>query len=422
MQPVHQKTPAMTDPSNATTTHHRVLIAGGGTAGLSVASALLRRHPDLDVSVIEPSTDHYYQPGWTLVGGGDMPQQHTRRAQVDVMPEGAEWIRDSVARFEPDSNQVVVAGGTTHSYDVLVVALGLQLNWDAIDGLVETLGRNGVTSNYHYDHAPYTHELASTLAGGRALFTQPAMPIKCAGAPQKALYLTADTLRRRGVNTTLEFYNQGASMFGVPVYARELDKVIAGYGATPYFGHDLIAVDGDRGQAVFATAEGDITRDFDMLHVVPPQSAPDVIRNSPLAGAAGWVSVDRHRLAHTTYDNVFGLGDCTDTPNAKTMAAVRRQVPTVVDGVLNKLDMGKAAPLYDGYGACPLTVEHGRVLLAEFRYDQEVVSSFPLDPRQPRRLHWLFKRHIFPMMYWQMMLHGHDWRRPHPRPLPELTQ
>ncbi|MES1947081.1 FAD-dependent pyridine nucleotide-disulfide oxidoreductase [Salinisphaera sp. C84B14] len=412
----------MIDATNAPAAHHRVLIAGGGTAGLSVASALLRRYPELDVSVIEPNTDHYYQPGWTLVGGGDMPQRHTRRAQADVMPEGARWIQDTITGFEPEASRVTLASGAQHGYDVLVVALGLQLNWDAIDGLVETLGRNGVTSNYHYDYAPYTHELASTLAGGRALFTQPAMPIKCAGAPQKALYLTADTLRRRGVNASVEFYNQGASMFGVPVYARELDKVIAGYGATPYFGHDLIAVDGERQHATFKTAEGEVTRDFDMLHVVPPQSAPAVIRDSSLAGAAGWVSVDRHRLNHTVYPNVFALGDCTDTPNAKTMAAVRRQVPTVVDGVLNALELGGEAPLYDGYGACPLTVEHGRVLLAEFRYDQEVVSSFPLDPRQPRRLHWLFKRHVFPMMYWQMMLCGHDWRRPHPRSLPELSQ
>ena len=412
----------MTEPSNAPIAHHRVLVAGGGTAGLSVASALLRRHPDLDVSVIEPSTEHYYQPGWTLVGGGDMPQRHTRRAQADVMPEGARWVQDTIASFEPEANRVTLASGAQHGYDVLVVALGLQLNWDAIEGLVETLGRNGVTSNYHYDHAPYTHELASTLAGGRALFTQPAMPIKCAGAPQKALYLTADTLRRRGVNAAIEFYNQGASMFGVPVYARELDKVIAGYGATPYFGHDLIRVDGERQQATFKTAEGEVTRDFDMLHVVPPQSAPDVIRSSALAGAAGWVSVDRHRLLHTAYDNVFALGDCTDTPNAKTMAAVRRQVPTVVDGVLAALGMGDDASPYDGYGACPLTVAHGRVLLAEFRYGQEVVSSFPLDPRRPRRLQWLFKRHLFPLMYWQMMLRGHEWRRPQPRPLPALTE
>lgn len=408
---------------SSNTSHHRVVVAGGGTAGLSVAAALLRQSPQLDVAVIEASDVHYYQPGWTLVGGGDMRAEDTKRREEEVMPDKARWIRATISAFAPDENRVELASGESVTYDFLVVALGLQIDWQAIDGLSETLGRNGVTSNYRYDLAPYTHELAQSLTdGAKALFTQPAMPIKCAGAPQKALYLTADTLRKRGISAEIGFYNQGGAMFGVPAYARELDRVIASYGATPYFKHNLVAVDGEKHEATFSTDDGPVTRAFDMLHVVPPQSAPDVIRSSALAGAAGWVSVDRHRLLHTAYDNVFALGDCTDTPNAKTMAAVRRQVPTVVDGVLNALELGGDAPLYDGYGACPLTVEHGRVLLAEFRYDQEVVSSFPLDPRQPRRLHWLFKRHVFPMMYWQMMLRGHDWRRPHPRPLPELSQ
>ncbi|MES1926169.1 FAD/NAD(P)-binding oxidoreductase [Salinisphaera sp. T31B1] len=411
----------MTD--SATSLHHRVVIAGGGTAGIPVAAALLKADPSLDVAVIEPSRDHYYQPGWTLVGGGDMRAEATRCAEADVMPAKAHWIRDTVAGFDPDANRVDLASGAAVTYDFLVVALGLQLDWGAIDGLKQTLGRNGVTSNYRFDLAPYTHELAQSLKDGdRALFTQPAMPIKCAGAPQKALYLTAATLRKRDVKAEVAFYNQGGAMFGVPAYARELDKVIAGYGATPYFKHSLIAVDGDRREATFDTDDGHVTRGFEMLHVVPPQSAPDVIKHSSLAGDAGWVSVDKNRLTHSRYDNVFALGDCTDTPNAKTMAAIRRQFPVVVAGLRRALGENVSpADDYDGYGACPLTVAHGKVLLAEFRYGGEVVSSFPLDPRKVRRIHWPLKAQFFPWLYWHVMLKGRDWHWPRPKPRPDLS-
>lgn len=414
----------MTHATN-TNHHHRVVIAGGGTAGLSVAAALLRQSPQLDVAVIDPSEDHYYQPGWTLVGGGDMRAEDTRRRQADVMPDRATWIKETVSGFSPDDNAVELESGARVTYDFLVVALGLQIDWDAIEGLPETLGNNGVTSNYRYDLAPYTHELAQSLkAGNNALFTQPAMPIKCAGAPQKALYLTADTLRKRGVSANVGFYLQGGAMFGVPAYSRALDKVIADYGATPYFKHNLVAVDGNSQEATFETEDGRVTRSFDMLHVVPPQSAPDVIKNSPLAGDADWVTVDKHRFKHTQYANVFGLGDCTDTPNSKTMAAIRRQYPVLVGELRKALGESSAKKTqgYDGYAACPLTVSHSKVLMAEFRYDGEVVSSFPVDPRADRRSYWLLKTHGFPWLYWNVMLKGRDWSWPTPKPRADLTE
>ncbi|RLA40823.1 MAG: pyridine nucleotide-disulfide oxidoreductase [Gammaproteobacteria bacterium] len=410
--------------NNANPKHCQIVIAGGGTAGISVAAALKSARPGLQISLIEPSHQHYYQPAWTLVGGGIMTQQQTEREQAPLIPKGVEWIRDRVTAFDPGNNQLTLETGGTLKYQSLVVALGLQLDWGVVEGLKQTLGKNGVTSNYSFDLTPYTWECVNNFKGGRALFTQPPMPIKCAGAPQKILYLAADHWRRNGVSAESHFFTQGGAMFGVPFYAKALDNVIAGYGATPHFGMNLTAVDGASQMATFTDEDGNtFTEQFDFLHVTPPQSAPDVIKQSALAGASGWVEVNRNSLQHKRYDNVFALGDCTDTPNAKTAAAVRRQFPVVVTNLLATLDQNNAATTnYDGYGGCPLTTEKGKIMLAEFRYDGEVVSSFNLDPRVPRRFYWWMKEHFFPFLYWHVILKGKDWRKPEARPRPDLIK
>jgi sulfide:quinone oxidoreductase len=409
---------------------HTVVVVGGGAGGLAVASKLKRRRPELDVAVIEPAEDHYYQPAWTLVGGGVYPIEATRRREADIMPRGVRWIKARVADFEPKSNRVILEDGAAIEYAFLVVAVGIQLNWGAIEGLKETLGRNGVASNYDGSLAPYTWECIRNFRGGRALFTQPAMPIKCPGAPQKILYLAADHFRRRGINADLNFFNPGAAMFGVPFFAKALDKVIDAWGGKRNFGHTLVAVDGPRKLAVFEVSDGKekkrVTYEFEMLHVVPPQSAPEFIRNSPLADQGGWMAVDKHTLRHASYENIFGLGDCTNTPNSKTAAAVKNQAPVLVANLLRALEGKGGERTYDGYASCPLTTSLGKVMLAEFCYDGVVTPSFVVDPRVPRAAFWRLKKSFLPYLYWQFIVPGKEWpivhkRRDYSETLPAFT-
>jgi sulfide:quinone oxidoreductase len=413
---------AIVNETSRTARECEVLVIGAGAAGTAVAARLLRQRPRTDLVIVDPGAEHHYQPGWTLVGGGAMPISHCVRDRRRTLPSKAHWLQEAVQRVDPDSNCVELASGERVQYRWLVVAPGLELNWQGIEGLQEALGSDGVTSNYRRDLAPYTDQLARTLDQGDCLFTQPAMPIKCAGAPQKALYLTADRLRRRGVSATCHFYLQGPSMFGVPLFARALEGVMEGYGAQRHHGHNLTAVDGPGRKAVFRTEDGDmVERRFDMLHVCPPQRAPEFIRASALAGEAGWVTVDKNSLRHTQYANVFALGDCTDTPNAKTAAAVRQQFTVAVDQLIASMDGSTATRSFDGYGSCPLTVAHGKVMLAEFRYDGEVVTSFPLDPTKPRAVYWTLKRRLLPWLYWNVLLEGKDWSWPHYHPRPDLV-
>ncbi|TFI59738.1 TIGR01244 family phosphatase [Sphingomonas parva] len=406
-----------------------VVVIGGGAAGIATATSLLSRRADLKVAIVEPAEYHYYQPGWTLVGRGVFSAEQTKRRMADVLPRRATWIRMSSIGFLPDDNSIVLENGRRVQYDVLVVAPGLKLDWGAIPGLSETLGKNRVTSNYRYDLAPYTWELVQNLKQGRALFTQPPMPIKCAGAPQKAMYLSCDEWLRSGRldDVKVEFHNAGAVLFGVPTYVPPLMGYVDRYGIDLRFESKLIAVDGPRRVATFERKRPDgqtsvAHESFDMLHVCPPQTAPDFVRESPLAAASGWVDVDQWTLQHARFANIFSLGDVCSAPNAKTAAAVRKQAPVVAVNVLDVLEGRAPSAGYDGYGSCPLTVEKGKVILAEFGYGGRLLPSFPqwvVNGAKPSRLSWILKERMLPPIYWKGMLKGHEWLA-HPQPVEQV--
>jgi sulfide:quinone oxidoreductase len=404
---------------NVVEAEHTVVIVGGGAAGIAVASSLRARDPSLDVAIIDPADVHYYQPGWTLVGAAVFEARDTARTMASRVPRGVRWLRAAVVAFDPEEHAVVLEGCRRVRYQRLVVCPGIKVDWHGVDGLVETLGRNGVTSNYRFDLAPYTAELVKEMRGGKALFTQPPMPIKCAGAPQKAMYLSCDTWRRNGTlrNTQVQFFNAGAVLFGVPDYVPALMEYVTAYGIDLRFGHTLKSVDGPGRRATFERTLPDgskerVETEFDMIHVVPPQTAPDFVRASPLADTAGWVDVDPGMLRHRQYEHIYALGDATNTTNAKTAAAARKQAPVVAHNVLASLGRVAGFATYDGYGSCPLTVERGKVVLAEFLYGGKVAPSFPswfLDGTRPSRLAWFLKERILPPLYWDAMLKGREW-------------
>lgn len=401
--------------------HYSVLIVGGGAAGVSVANNMRRQNSTIDIALIEPSEKHYYQPGFTIIGGGAYTLKKATKNEADLIHPSVNWIKEYAESFQPDENKVTLKSGDSISYDFLVVCPGLQLDFNKIDGLETTLGKNGVCSNYSADFVEYTWETLQKLESGTALFTQPPMPIKCAGAPQKIMYLAADRFRKKGIadKINVEFCNAGPGMFGVPFFAKALSKVIADYGITTNFNHNLVAIDGDAKTATFEATDADgnkstVTKEFDMIHVTPPQSAPDFIKQSPLANEGGWVDVNQYTLQHNKYSNIFGLGDATSTPNAKTAAAVRKQVPVVVDNILKLKDSQDVAEGYDGYGSCPLTTSLSTVMLAEFSYGGKVTPSFPfLDPRSNMYIWWLGKIMGFPWLYWHLMIKGYRIDIPH---------
>ncbi|GAB2756585.1 NAD(P)/FAD-dependent oxidoreductase [Sinomonas soli] len=393
--------------------HHKILIIGGGNAGLSVA-ARLRRAGQTDIGVLEPSDRHYYQPLWTLVGGGLAPQEESVRDQASVMPKGVAWIRDAANHIDPEGRVVTTSGGTRIGYDYLVVSPGIQLDWNKVPGMAEAIESPAASSNFRYDLAPKTWDLIRGMRSGTAVFTMPSGPIKCAGAPQKIAYLAADYWREQGVldDIRIVMVLPTPGMFGVKVFADELERVVEKYGIEVRTNSEMTAVHPDAQEVVITdhAAGTQETLHYDMLHTVPPQSAPDWLKATELAdpnNPAGYVEVDKHTLQHTRYPEVFALGDAGSTPNSKTGAAIRKQAPVLVRNLLAVMEGRAAEAQYSGYGSCPLTTARNRMLLAEFDYSLEPTPSIPLiDTTHERWDMWLLKRYALPFMYWNLILPG----------------
>lgn len=392
--------------------HHQILIVGGGNAGITAAAQLLRANKQLDVAIIEPGDKHYYMPAWTLVGGGVFNIKDTIHNEADVIPKKAKWIKEYVVSFEPDENKLTTQNGNEYSYDILVVGAGIQMNWHLIKGLQETLGKNGVTSNYQKEYAPYTWECLKNLKDGDvALFTAPSTPVRCGGAPQKIMYLFGDYCRKHNIKAHIEFTSAGTVIFGIKKYADELMKMVNKYGIQLSFKHDLLAVDGEKQMATYRVTDAqgivsEVQKKFTVLHVVPPQSAPDYFKSSTLADVNGWFDADKYTLQHLRYKNVFGLGDILNTPNAKTGAAIRKQTPVVVKNILSFMNGQQLSGRYTGYGSCPLVVGYGKLILAEFGYENKVMETFPFDQSKPSWLMYQLKKYILPWLYWHKIVKG----------------
>ena len=396
--------------------HHRVLIVGGGSGGITVASQLLRARPGLDVAILEPSGVHEYQSGWILAGAGLLPYGETHRPESAVIPAGAVWIQDGAASFEPEAQRVITASGGILSYDVLVVAMGLQLNWSQIKGLPEALGSHGIVSNYSRAHIAATWTAIRDFQGGTALFTHPATPIKCGGAPQKVMYLADDVFQGTsgvGVNSHVIFCTAMAKLYPVEAYNATVERVAARRGIETRLLHNLIEVRPEEQVAVFEVrAEGREPSleeiPFDLLHVVPPMAAPDVVASSPLAieGQGGWVEVNKDTCQHKRFADVFALGDVSSLPTSKSLAAIRGQAPVLVANLLAQLDGQPLLAYYDGYTACPLITSFHSVVMAEFDYNLQPVSSFLVDPTKERWSMFLVETRVFPWVYWHRVLKG----------------
>ena len=393
-------------------THYEIVILGGGTAGLTVAAQLADRLGGAAIAVVEPSERHFYQPLWTLVGGGIFPKEDSVRDEARLIPDDVTWIRDSAAAVDAGGRTIHTTGQGPITYDFLVVAVGVEPLWTKITGLAESVGQpgTGVTSNYSYETVSSTWDAIRTFRGGTALFTEPLTPVKCGGAPQKIMYLAEEAFRTSGVrqNSRVVFLNAKSTLFTAPYYIPALERVIAARGLEVQLGQELVSLRPRAREAVFRDVKtgAEQVLAYDMIHVTPPLGTPAFVRTSALANADGWVEVDKFTLQHVRYPNVFSLGDCSNLPTSKTGAAVRKQAPVVVANLLSVRAGEPPAARYDGYTSCPVVTGRGKLIMAEFNYDKVPVETFPFDQREERFSMYAVKAYVLPQIYWHGMLRG----------------
>lgn len=392
---------------------HQIVIIGGGNAGISVAAQFLKKDASLDIVIIDGANKHYYQPAWTMVGGGFYDINNTVRDESTVIPENAHWIKENVISFQPEQNTVTLKSGVEVHYDYLVVAPGIQLNWNEIKGLEENLGKNGVCSNYSFSTAPYTYTCLKNTKKGKAIFTSPHTPVKCGGAPQKIMYIAADYFKKNNLSDKIqcEFWSGGTKLFGVKKFEDALKKVINKFQIKEHYFNQLVEIDGTNKRAKFIgfgehNKNVETWVDYEMIHVTPPQSAPDFVKNSVLANAAGWVDVNKHSLQHIKYPNIFSLGDASSLPTGKTGAAIRKQAPVLVQNLIALIKGTRMSAKYNGYSSCPLITGRHKLILAEFDYDNNPQETFPFNQAKERWSMFILKRYILPFLYWNQILKG----------------
>ncbi|KAI9636071.1 uncharacterized protein MKK02DRAFT_33349 [Dioszegia hungarica] len=409
---------------------HKVVVIGAGAGGLAAANQIYNafksrgeRLNDGDIAIIDPAQHHDYQPGWTIVGSGLADKADYRRPLASLIPAHFAHIPGSAAGVEPQSSRVVLADGTTVGYESLVVAAGLQINYDKVAGLTEALSdaQSKVATIYSYETADKTWHLIREFDGkGEAIFTQPFGPVKCAGAPQKIAYM-ADSYWKTTSNPlpSRSFITGMPTMFSVPHYSNALNAIRQEKGINGEFNTNLVSIDSAKRVAKFEVLAGEnkgkrIEKEFGMLHVTPPMGPRDWIKKSPIADAAGWVDVHQGTLQHNKFENIFSLGDSSSLPTSKTAAAITAQTPILTNNLVSLLSTGKVGDaIYDGYTSCPLFTGRGELMLAEFKYGLERKETFGwlTDQSKPNRAFYHLTKDVFPRTYFSKMLKG-EWYGP----------
>ena len=417
----------------------KVLIVGGGAGAIMALSRLKRAISNPDITIIAPNETHLYQPGQVFVGAGVMEFEDLLLNNNNyINQDEITWIKDEVKTFDADNNCVITRAGKEVKYDVLVVAVGVQYHYEAIKGLSkEDIGKNGITSVYLSDLEKGTavgatatwewfKELKEAAKTGKpkVIYTQPNTPIKCGGAPQKMLHLSADYLRKDGLSAEYQFVTSNAKLFSLPAIDKALHEVQATYDtitnkfqhhlqsidvqakkATFIHAYDVQEIDEDFGTKEMVSKTDTVVLDYDFIHVVPPMSPVDAVMESTLVGKSGWLDVDKHTLQHKKYKNVFGIGDVCGIPMGKTGGSARHHGPVITQNIIDFMAKKELSATFDGYTVCPIKTEYGKIIMAEFNY-KGPAPTMPLAFDKPRWFWWAFDLYMLKPMYQYLMLTG----------------
>ena len=420
----------------------KILIIGGGAAGCSFAARLMLRLKNPDITLIDPSERQYYQPGFTFIASGVFKPNEVWKPMGDCLPKGVKWVKDAVVALDPVKQQARTAGGQRFDYDFLVLTPGLQINWNKVEGISrETLGEGNAHCIYDFEGAQKTWTALQdfTTKGGRGVFTDTYTKLKCGGAPKKICLLAEHLSRKKGTRENIQFnyFCSGDALYNVPLYTPRLLQIFDERNIGVEVNHRVKGIDTQKKQVYLEKHEKQVVmefdetkgcevevekkiitplvEDYDFLSFVPPQSAPDFVRESGLSWTEGslakdaWVMADKETLLHQTFPNIVTLGDVAGIPTSKTSSAIRIQLPVAVDNLIDVMLGREPSKKYNGYACCPIVTDYGHVLLCEFDYNKEADITFPFtlqDMSKEQYSAWMLKRHFLKPMFFYGMLNG----------------
>ena len=389
----------------------KIVIVGGGTGGISLAAKLVKKHPDFEILLIEPASTHFYQPIFTLVGAGEYDYQKSFKPMKDCIPKGVTWVKDAVIKVLAKERFVELSKGEPINYDYLVLSPGLICDWEKIEGFSESMiGEHGICSNYSKGRVEKTWDILQELKEGNALFTFPATPIKCGGAPQKVMWLAQHYLEKkaRTDKVNIHFATPGKRIFGVQKYKKTFEKLVEKRHIKTLFGYELYKIEPESKTAFFRHVDGgpDKQLSFEMIHITPPMSAPEFIKESQLGDEKGFADVHMETMQHKKYPEIYAIGDASSLPTGKTGAAIRKQIPVLIDRLEAQIFNRAPRLIYNGYTSCPVVTGYGRLVLAEFDYKGAPQESFPFDQSKERRSMYWLKKYGLPFLYWFGMMKG----------------
>jgi len=399
-------------------TNARIVILGAGAGGAAFANRLVRRLDGASITVIDGRKEHWYQPGFTLIAAGLKPVGYSVSSTAGWLPKGATLIAEHAAAIDPVAKSVTTTGGQRVDYDFLIVATGLTLDWDAVEGFsTDMIGQNGIGAHYFGPEAAAAtfREMDSFVSrGGQALIGRPATEMKCAGAPLKLAFLLEDMATRNGnrQNVTITYTAQNKALFGVPIVSEKVRMLFGERGIGVAYDHVLKSIDPARKVATYTTPDGDKDLGYDFINVIPPQRAPQVVRDAGLSWSdkwvgEGWMEVDMKTLRHLRHPEIFAIGDVAGVPKGKTAASVKWHQPVVEDHLIAQIQGKEGTEAFNGYTSCPLITRVGRAMLVEFDYNNNLVPSFPgiIAPLEELWISWLMKEVALKATY-NAMLRG----------------
>ncbi len=361
-----------------------VLVLGGGVGGLVTANELRRRlEPSDRVVVVERERRHLFQPSllWLMVGRRRRDQ--IERPHRELLARGVELVEGDVRSIDPVARRVETTAGALAG-DALVIALGAEPDRDAIPGY-----REAALDFFSPEGAAACAGALDTFRGGRVVVAVAGLPYKCPAAPYEAALLLDDELRRRGIRGRSEIVVYSPEPAPMPVAGPAMGAAVVGLlearGIRFHPGSRIERFEPGSREIIFADGN---RVGYDLLAGVPPHRAPAVVRESPLAGAAGWIPVDRATL-ETAHERVHAIGDVTTItlangkPLPRAGVFAHGQGLVVARRIAATLAGRQVADGFDGGGYCWVETGAGRAAFAVGEFFAEPDPT--LDLRAPGR-------------------------------------